>query len=88
MPAYARQLHDRAPGRAAAQPRHRLERRDGDLEPRHLHRRYVFPGDAGGRVGQLEAGGALEVLDVEALRPHYALTLRAWRARLEAHGPT
>jgi cyclopropane-fatty-acyl-phospholipid synthase len=35
-------------------------------------------------VGALEAGG-FEVLDVEALRRHYALTLRAWVQRLEEH---
>ena len=32
----------------------------------------------------LESSG-LEVLDVEALRRHYALTLRAWVERLEKH---
>ncbi|MGY1841084.1 MULTISPECIES: class I SAM-dependent methyltransferase [unclassified Modestobacter] len=50
--------------------------------------RYVFPdGELLGlaeTVGALEAGG-LEVLDVEALRRHYALTLRAWVQRLEEH---
>ncbi|WP_369129994.1 class I SAM-dependent methyltransferase, partial [Modestobacter roseus] len=50
--------------------------------------RYVFPdGELLGlteTVGALEAGG-LEVLDVEALRRHYALTLRAWVQRLETH---
>ena len=35
-------------------------------------------------VGALEGGG-LEVLDVEALRRHYALTLRAWVQNLEEH---
>ena len=35
-------------------------------------------------VGALEAGG-FEVLDVEALRQHYALTLRAWVHNLERH---
>ena len=35
-------------------------------------------------VGALESGG-LEVLDVEALRRHYALTLRAWVRNLEEH---
>jgi cyclopropane-fatty-acyl-phospholipid synthase len=48
--------------------------------------RYVFPDGEllglGEMVGLLEAGG-LEVLDVEALRRHYALTLRAWVQRLE-----
>ena len=50
--------------------------------------RYVFPdGEMLGlaeMVGALETGG-LEVLDVEALRRHYALTLRAWVRNLEEH---
>lgn len=50
--------------------------------------RYVFPdGEMLGladMVGALESGG-LEVLDVEALRRHYALTLRAWVHNLETH---
>jgi cyclopropane-fatty-acyl-phospholipid synthase len=49
--------------------------------------RYVFPDgemiSLGEMVTALEAGG-LEILDVEALRRHYALTLRAWVRRLEA----
>ncbi|HEX2075557.1 MAG TPA: cyclopropane-fatty-acyl-phospholipid synthase family protein [Geodermatophilus sp.] len=48
--------------------------------------RYVFPDgellSLAEMVAALEAGG-LEVLDVEALRRHYALTLRAWVRRLE-----
>jgi cyclopropane-fatty-acyl-phospholipid synthase len=48
--------------------------------------RYVFPDGELLRLaemlGALEAGG-FEVLDVEALRRHYALTLRAWVDRLE-----
>lgn len=48
--------------------------------------RYVFPdGELVGlaaMVGALERGG-FEVLDVEPLRRHYALTLRAWVQRLE-----
>src|SRR4051812_20621383 len=51
--------------------------------------RYVFPDGEllglGETVGLLEDGGALEVLDVEALRQHYALTLHAWVRRLEEH---
>ncbi|MEU6312456.1 cyclopropane-fatty-acyl-phospholipid synthase family protein [Streptomyces sp. NPDC047014] len=47
---------------------------------------YVFPdgelSPLGTTVGELERAG-LEVRDVEALREHYALTLRAWVARLE-----
>jgi cyclopropane-fatty-acyl-phospholipid synthase len=50
--------------------------------------RYVFPDgemiSLAEMVGALEADG-LEVLDVEALRQHYALTLRAWVQNLEAH---
>lgn len=48
--------------------------------------RYVFPDgellNLSGMVVELESGG-FEVLDVEALRRHYALTLRAWVSRLE-----
>jgi cyclopropane-fatty-acyl-phospholipid synthase len=48
--------------------------------------RYVFPDGEllglGEMVGLLESRD-LEVLDVEALRRHYALTLRAWVRRLE-----
>lgn len=48
--------------------------------------RYVFPDgemiSLGEMVGALETGG-FEVLDVEALRQHYALTLRAWVRRIE-----
>lgn len=50
--------------------------------------RYVFPDgemlSLAEMVGALEGGG-FEVLDVEALRPHYALTLRAWVQNLESH---
>jgi len=50
--------------------------------------RYVFPDgeliSLGDMVSALESTG-LGVLDVEALRRHYALTLRAWVRNLEAH---
>lgn len=50
--------------------------------------RYVFPDgemlSLAETVGALETGG-FEVLDVEALRRHYALTLRAWVRNLEDH---
>ncbi|MEU8828591.1 cyclopropane-fatty-acyl-phospholipid synthase family protein [Streptomyces sp. NPDC048636] len=50
--------------------------------------RYVFPdgelAPIGRTVGQLEQAG-FEVRDVEAIREHYALTLRAWVANLERH---
>lgn len=48
---------------------------------------YVFPGGelapVGSTVSQVERAG-FEVRDVEALREHYALTLRRWVANLEA----
>ena len=50
--------------------------------------RYVFPDgemiSLGEMVSALEAAG-FEILDVEALRRHYALTLRAWVSRLETN---
>ena len=49
--------------------------------------RYVFPGgeliSLGDTIDALEAH--FEILDVEALRRHYTLTLRAWVDRLEKH---
>ncbi len=49
--------------------------------------RYVFPD--GELISLADTVGALEtrfeILDVEALRRHYALTLRAWVDRLEKH---
>ena len=50
--------------------------------------RYVFPdGDLVGLGDMIDAlsSGGLEVLDVETLRQHYALTLRAWVRNLEEH---
>jgi cyclopropane-fatty-acyl-phospholipid synthase len=55
-------------------------------EPDSFISRYVFPDgeliSLGDMVGALESTG-LEVLDVEALRRHYAMTLRAWVQNLE-----
>ncbi|HJQ46393.1 MAG TPA: class I SAM-dependent methyltransferase [Amycolatopsis sp.] len=52
--------------------------------------RYVFPDGelepVGVMVSALEEAG-FEIRDVEALREHYALTLRAWVANLEANWP-
>ena len=57
-------------------------------DPDSFIARYVFPDGEllplAETVGALEGSG-LEVLDVEALRRHYALTLRAWVQRLEQH---
>ena len=49
--------------------------------------RYVFPDGELDRVSNIQLGmerGGFEILDVEALRPHYAITLRHWASRLEA----
>ncbi|MGH9074935.1 MAG: class I SAM-dependent methyltransferase, partial [Acidimicrobiales bacterium] len=50
--------------------------------------RYVFPNgelrDVGATVAAMQVAG-LEARDVECLREHYALTLRAWVANLERH---
>ncbi|MEA3550540.1 class I SAM-dependent methyltransferase [Pseudarthrobacter sp. C1] len=57
-------------------------------DPNSFIPRYVFPDgemiSLGEMVSALEAAG-FEILDVEALRRHYALTLRAWVHRLEAN---
>lgn len=75
---------------------HAIARRTGDPwrageprpDPGTFMDRYVFPDtevlSLTRMIGALESGG-LEVLDIEALRPHYALTLRAWTQRLEEH---
>lgn len=89
MPAYVRRLHDllRPGGRLL---NHAIAWNAGTAtwNPDTFIARYVFPDGEllglGETVALLEAGGALEVLDVEALRRHYALTLRAWVRRLEA----
>lgn len=48
--------------------------------------RYVFPGGELDTVSNVQCAmerSAFEILDVEALRPHYAMTLRHWVQRLE-----
>ncbi len=50
--------------------------------------RYVFPDGQLDTVSNIQRGmeqARFEIADVEALRPHYALTLRHWVAQLEAH---
>ena len=50
--------------------------------------RYVFPDGQLDTISNIQRGmerAKFEIADVEALRPHYALTLREWVARLEAH---
>ncbi len=49
--------------------------------------RYVFPDgelDSVSNVQRVMEHTGFEICDVEALRPHYALTLRHWVSRLEA----
>ncbi len=53
-----------------------------------LIQRYVFPEselETVSNVQRVMEQTRFEILDVEALRPHYALTLRHWVQRLEAH---
>jgi cyclopropane-fatty-acyl-phospholipid synthase len=50
--------------------------------------RYVFPDgqlDTVSNIQRLMENARFEIADVEGLRPHYALTLRHWVARLERH---
>lgn len=50
--------------------------------------RYVFPDGELDMVSNAQRAmerSAFEILDVEALRPHYAVTLRHWVQRLENH---
>lgn len=50
--------------------------------------RYVFPDGQLDTVSNIQRAmerASFEIGDVEALRPHYALTLRHWVARLERH---
>jgi cyclopropane-fatty-acyl-phospholipid synthase len=60
------------------------------MGPRSFIGRYVFPDgeliDVGEVVLAMERAG-FEVRDVESLREHYALTLRAWVANLESQWP-
>ncbi|WP_414505707.1 class I SAM-dependent methyltransferase [Streptomyces sp. NEAU-L66] len=71
---------------------HQIARRPlADEEAYHVDEfidRYVFPdgelAPIGRTVGQLEDAG-FEVRDVEAIREHYALTLRSWVTNLERH---
>ena len=50
--------------------------------------RYVFPDGQLGTVSNIQRSmwaARFEISDVEALRPHYALTLRHWVLRLQSH---
>ncbi|MBB3083351.1 class I SAM-dependent methyltransferase [Geodermatophilus sabuli] len=90
MPGYVRALHDllRPGGRLLNHAIAGNDEATTDRDPDTFITRFVFPDgelqSLAGTVTALESGG-LEVLDVEALRRHYALTLRAWVERLEKH---
>jgi cyclopropane-fatty-acyl-phospholipid synthase len=50
--------------------------------------RYVFPDGQLDKISNIQRvmeAARFEIADVEALRPHYALTLRHWVARLESN---
>src|SRR5665811_995322 len=70
---------------------HAISRRPGELgrfSRTSFIDRYVFPdGELQPMAAMVEAleDAGFEVRDVEALREHYALTLRAWVANLEAN---
>jgi cyclopropane-fatty-acyl-phospholipid synthase len=90
LPTYAAQLH------ALLRPRgrllnHAISRRPGEhggFSKTSFIDRYVFPdGELEPMATMIEAleGAGFEVRDVESLREHYALTLRAWVANLEGN---
>ncbi len=89
LPLYADRMREllRPGGRLLHQA---ISRQPGPLSvtDRSVLTRYVFPDGElqpmGTTVSVLEQAG-LEVRDVQALREHYALTCRAWSARLEEH---
>ncbi len=61
---------------------------DADAVATEFINRYVFPDGELDCISNIQLGmerAGFEIQDVEALRRHYALTLRHWVARLEAH---
>ncbi len=100
LPSYFRCLHEALePGGlllnhgivsvAAARPASRWDWLERRLWKRDVFLdQYVFPDGRLGPLSAVVAGAELvgfETRDLEALREHYALTLRAWLARLERH---
>ncbi|MDP9083683.1 MAG: cyclopropane-fatty-acyl-phospholipid synthase family protein [Pseudomonadota bacterium] len=64
---------------------HEFEGWDDSLSTQFINR-YVFPDgqlDTVSNIQRVMEKSRFEIADVEALRPHYALTLRRWVARLE-----
>jgi cyclopropane-fatty-acyl-phospholipid synthase len=67
---------------------HYLEGWDKKTLSTEFINRYIFPDGELDTVSHIQRGmerAGFEISDVEALRPHYALTLRHWVARLERH---
>jgi cyclopropane-fatty-acyl-phospholipid synthase len=88
MPRYVRTLHDvLAPGGRLLHHAIAWSAEDTTWSDDTFIARYVFPGgellSVGETVCALEK--EFEILDVEGLRRHYALTLRAWVEALEKH---
>ncbi len=90
LPTYAAHLHAllRPQGRLL---NHAISRRPGEragFSNTSFIDRYVFPdGELEPVATMIEAleGAGFEIRDVESLREHYALTLRAWVANLEGN---
>jgi cyclopropane-fatty-acyl-phospholipid synthase len=88
MPAYVAALHDLlVPGGRLLHHVIAWSAGDTTWDDDTFIARYVFPDgeliSLADTISALEA--RFEVMDVEALRRHYALTLRAWVDRLEKH---
>ncbi len=91
LPTYAKALYDllKPEGRLL---NHAISRKAGvpgrTTDKTSFINRYVFPDGelepVSVMAGAIEEAG-FEIRDVEALREHYALTLRAWVANLEEH---
>jgi cyclopropane-fatty-acyl-phospholipid synthase len=90
LPTYAADLFDLLSPRGRLL-NHAISRRPGpraEFSRTSFIDRYVFPdGELEPIAAMVEAleGAGFEVRDVESLREHYALTLRAWVTNLEAH---
>ena len=89
LPRYVEQLHSllRPGGRLL---NHAISWNAGPTadDPDSFIPRYVFPDGEMLSLSEMMValeGGGFEVLDVEAMRRHYALTLRAWVRNLEEH---
>ena len=61
-----------------------------DIETDFFIRKYIFPGGwipSLAKALEIMEGEGLEILDVENLRRHYALTLDAWTEKFDANWP-